>query len=56
MENKNNSENSFVIEIKSQENHTWQGSITWVEGKKQEYFRSALEMMRLIDSTLGDKE
>ena len=28
--------NSFVIEVKSQENYTWQGTITWVEGKKKE--------------------
>lgn len=44
---------SFVIEVQSQENHSWQGAITWVEGQKKEYFRSALEMLRLIDSTLG---
>ena len=44
---------SFVVEIKSQENHTWQGTITWVEGKKKENFRSALELIRLIDSTLA---
>ena len=48
-----NSNQSFVIEVKSQENHTWQGTITWVEGKKKENFRSALELMRLIDSTLA---
>ena len=48
--------NSFVIEVKSQENYTWQGTITWVEGKKKEDFRSALELMKLIDSTLGKKE
>lgn len=48
-----NSSQSFVIEVKSQENHTWQGTITWVEGKKKENFRSALELMRLIDSTLA---
>jgi hypothetical protein len=47
---------SFVIEVKSQENYTWQGTITWVEGKKKENFRSALELMKLIDSTLGKKE
>lgn len=49
---KKNSNQSFVIEVKSQENHTWQGSVTWVEGKKKENFRSALELLRLIDSTL----
>ena len=48
-----NSNQSFVVEIKSQENHTWQGPITWVEGKKKENFRSALELIRLMDSTLS---
>ena len=47
-----NTNQSFVIEVKSQENSTWQGTITWVEGKKKENFISALELIRLIDSTL----
>ena len=48
---------SFVIEIQSQENHSWQGRISWVEGQKKEHFRSALEMLRLIDSAMGkDKQ
>lgn len=50
-----NDNQSFVIEIKSRENHTWQGTITWVEGKKQENFRSVLELIRLMDSTLADE-
>ena len=50
-----NNNQSFVIEVKSQENSTWQGTITWVEGKKKENFRSALELIRLIDSTLADE-
>ena len=48
-----NSNQSFVVEIKSQENHTWQGTITWVEGKKKVNFRSAQVMIRLMDSTLS---
>lgn len=47
-----NSNQSFVIEVKSQENHTWQGTIAWVEGKKKENFRSALELLRLMNSAL----
>ena len=48
---------SFVVEVKCQENHTWQGTITWVEGKKKENFRSVLELIRLMDSTLsGESE
>lgn len=56
METNRNISQSFVIEVKSQENHSWQGTITWVEGKRKEYFRSALEMIRLIDSTLNKND
>lgn len=55
MENKKNTSQSFVVEVKSQENHSWQGTITWVEGKKKEHFRSALELIRLMDSTLNNE-
>ena len=44
--------NMFVVEIKDTENKTWQGSITWTDSGRTEYFRSALELMKLIDSTL----
>lgn len=55
MENNKNTPQSFVVEVKSQENQSWQGTITWVEGKKMEHFRSALELIRLIDSTLNNE-
>lgn len=44
--------NNFVISIKCQQNDTWQGTIQWVEGHKEENFRSALEMIKLIDSAV----
>lgn len=43
---------NFVVSVKSQENHTWQGTVSWVEGKKQVNFRSALELLKLMDSAL----
>lgn len=46
---------NFVVEVKSCENHTWQGTITWVEEQKKENFRSALEMIRLMDSAIEQK-
>lgn len=49
-----NDSQSFVITVKSQENHTWQGTVSWVEGKKQENFRSALELLKLLDSAVSD--
>ena len=49
-------ENTFVIQIKEKQNKTWQGSVLWVEEEKKEMFRSALELMRLLDSALGNEE
>ena len=47
---------NFVIEVKSQENYTWQGTITWIHGKRKENFRSALELIKLIDSSIVQEE
>lgn len=47
---------NFDIKIISQENQTWQGTIQWLEEGKKQNFRSALELIRLIDSALGHRE
>lgn len=52
-DNRHDDNQSFIVEIKSREHHSWQGTVAWVEGKKRENFRSALELLRLIDSTFG---
>ncbi|MEF9916513.1 MAG: hypothetical protein RR275_00130 [Lachnospiraceae bacterium] len=43
---------SFVIEIKCVKNQTWQGIVTWVEKQERIPFRSALELIKLIDSAV----
>lgn len=49
----NSSKNAeFLIKIKSQENHSWQGTINWLKENRKEHFRSAIELIRLIDSAL----
>lgn len=54
---KSNSESTFVVKIKYQENSTWQGSVNWVNGNTEKPFRSALELIKLIDSAVsGDIE
>ena len=46
----------FIINILQQQNASWQGTITWVDENKTQNFRSALELIRLIDSTMdGEK-
>lgn len=50
---------TFIIDIKDCKNDTWQGSLSWVQGKRSENFRSALELIKLIDSVVSknsDKE
>lgn len=44
---------NFNIKIISRENQTWQGAIQWLDEGKAQNFRSALELIRLIDSALG---
>ena len=40
---------SFMIVIKDTQNASWQGTIEWLDPKKKKHFRSALEMIKLID-------
>ena len=42
----------FIIDVKYQEYATWQGEVTWVEKGKRCRFRSALELLKIIDQTL----
>ena len=44
---------TFLIRVKYRQNSSWQGEVTWVDGHKKEYFRSALELIRLIDSAMN---
>lgn len=44
---------TFVIKIRDEQHETWQGSILWVEKNKKCNFRSALELIKLMDEALG---
>ena len=47
---------TFLVHIKYRQNATWQGQVTWVEKKETQNFRSALELLKLFDSALEEKE
>lgn len=47
---------TFIIDIKDNQNATWQGSLSWVQGNKKENFRSALELIKLIDSAIEKEQ
>lgn len=44
---------TFVIHVLSRQQSSWQGSVTWLEGKEARSFRSALELVFLLDSALS---
>lgn len=46
---------TFVVQILDSQNATWQGTVTWTEGKQSRPFRSALELLKLIDSSLEER-
>ena len=46
---------TFIVKILNNQHSTWQGSVHWVEENVTQKFRSALELLKLIDGAL-DKE
>jgi len=37
------------------QNSTWQGQILWIEKGRKHNFRSALEMLKLMDEALNEE-
>ena len=55
MKRSSKSKETFVVTILSSQNSTWQGTVTWVDKKKTQPFRSMLEMIKLIDSVMTEE-
>ena len=47
---------TFLIKIRSTEHNSWQGTLEWTNTRRTENFRSALEMIKLIDSAVAISE
>lgn len=41
---------TFVVKILYRDHSTWQGKLKWVEGGKEQTFRSELELLHLMSS------
>ena len=44
---------TFALRILFRQNASWQGSVTWVEKKQEQSFRSVLELIFLFDNALN---
>lgn len=43
---------TFAVRVFFRQNASWQGSVAWLEQSREERFRSALELVKLMDSAL----
>lgn len=41
---------TLALRVLFRQNTSWQGSVAWLEGKREESFRSVLELLFLMDS------
>ena len=47
---------TFVVHVQYLEKSTWQGEIVWAEKNESFKFRSALELLKIMDSALATTE
>ena len=45
---------TFIVQVKCMEHGTWQGKLIWAEKNRSQYFRSTLELLKLMDRALTD--
>ena len=53
---KRGDKSTFVIQVQYRQNATWQGKIVWIEEDRTQYFRSALELIKIMDSALCEED
>ena len=49
---KRGAKGTFLLNVKYRQNSSWQGRVTWVDEQREQYFRSTLELLKLIDGAL----
>lgn len=47
---------TFRVGVLFRQNASWQGTVHWLEGEKEQSFRSALELIFLMDSVLRERD
>lgn len=53
MEQSKNVKSTFVVQVQFCKNKSWQGTVTWTEQKKEQNFRSALELIKIMDEAVN---
>jgi len=45
---------TFVVQVQYRQNSSWQGKVVWVEENRTQHFRSALELIKIMDGALSE--
>ena len=45
---------TFIVEVCCRENASWQGKVTWADKGRSQHFRSALELLKMMDQALDE--
>ena len=48
----NKNKGTFIVKVDNCQNGTWQGRVVWADENREEHFRSALELFRMIDGAV----
>lgn len=56
VQNKKGDLGTFLVRVKYRQNASWQGEVVWAEGNQRRSFRSALELIKMMDSVLEQGE
>lgn len=43
---------TFIVKVDDCSNETWHGNVVWADENRTRYFRSTLELIKLIDESL----
>ncbi len=43
---------TFIVKVEHCDNESWQGEVVWADEEKREKFRSALELLKLMDDAI----
>ena len=47
---------TFIVKVDYCQNESWQGRVIWADENKTQHFRSALELMRIMDDALNKEK
>jgi len=50
---KGKNKGTFIIKVEDCQRGTWQGKVVWADHETTEHFRSALELLQMVDEAIN---